>query len=186
MENFSLYMTMLGCKPQGRLTEQHDIFFGIAQELKDLIPDCQAFWPEADQKIHFDAWRKVQYVDQHRVRIVERNHSAEESDKRLYFINLGGYKANEFDEFHYKLLTVATSKAEAIQAAKKTAFYKHCGFPGATSHIDDQYGVDVDDLYLIEDILPQKFKHRFQLQITESNEGLHDEIHVGYFKLSSF
>lgn len=179
-------MTMLGCKPKGRLTEQHDIFFGIAEELKELIPDCQAFWPEADQKIHFDAWRKVQYVDRYKISVVERGSIPRLSDQRLYFINLGGYKKDEFDEFHYKLLTVAASKAEAIQAAKKTAFYKHCGFPGAISHIDDQYGVDVDDLYLIEDILPQKFKDRFQLQITEMKDSLQDEIHVGYFKLSSF
>jgi hypothetical protein len=24
-----LYMTMLGCKPEGRFTGQHDIFFGL-------------------------------------------------------------------------------------------------------------------------------------------------------------
>ena len=65
---------------------------------------------------------------------------------RLFFINLGGYKENEFEEYHYKMLTACEDKSVAIQAAKQTAFYKHTGFKGATSHIDDKYGVDVDDI----------------------------------------
>ena len=56
-------------------------------------------------------------------------------------------KENEFEEYHYKVLTVAQNKAEVIKKAKATSFYKHCGFKGATSHIDDKYGVDVDDIH---------------------------------------
>ena len=40
-----LYMVMLGCTPKGRFTEQHDIFFGIGNSLKELIPNMKAFWP---------------------------------------------------------------------------------------------------------------------------------------------
>jgi hypothetical protein len=29
-KQLKLYMVMLGCTPQGRLTEQHDIFFELA------------------------------------------------------------------------------------------------------------------------------------------------------------
>ncbi|MBC7439220.1 MAG: DUF1543 domain-containing protein, partial [Flavobacterium sp.] len=42
-----LYMIMLGCKPEGRLTEQHDIFFGIGNSLKELIPSMKNLWKEA-------------------------------------------------------------------------------------------------------------------------------------------
>jgi antitoxin component YwqK of YwqJK toxin-antitoxin module len=49
-----LFMVLLGCTPSGRLTEQHDIFFGIANFLKELIPEMQAFWPEANGKIHVE------------------------------------------------------------------------------------------------------------------------------------
>ena len=49
-----LYMVLLGCKPEGRHTEQHDVFFGIAPALKDLIPAFKSFWPEAKGKIHVD------------------------------------------------------------------------------------------------------------------------------------
>lgn len=46
-EELQLYMVILGCKPKGRFTEQHDIFFGIGNSLKNLIPQMNFFWPEA-------------------------------------------------------------------------------------------------------------------------------------------
>jgi len=55
-------MLLLGCKPPGRNTEQHDIFFGIGSGLKELIPAIIDSWPEAKKKIHIDAWREVQFV----------------------------------------------------------------------------------------------------------------------------
>lgn len=54
-DKVKLYMLMLGCKPKGRFTEQHDIFFGIGNSLKDLIPQMKIFWPEAKGQIHIDA-----------------------------------------------------------------------------------------------------------------------------------
>ena len=45
-----LFMVLIGCKPNGRHTEQHDIFFGIANELRELIPQFNSFWPEAEKK----------------------------------------------------------------------------------------------------------------------------------------
>jgi hypothetical protein len=61
---------MLGCTPEGRLTEQHDIFFGIGTS-KELIPQMKA-WPEAGQ-IHIDAWREVSLVDQFSITIEDRD-----------------------------------------------------------------------------------------------------------------
>jgi hypothetical protein len=63
----------------------------------------------------------------------------------LFFINLGGYKENEFEEYHYKILTVAQSMGLASKRPRRV-LYKHCGFKGAgVSHIDDKYG-SMDDL----------------------------------------
>ena len=70
---------------------------------------------------------------------------------------------------------VAKTKAEAIKKAKQTTFYKHCGFKGATSHIDDKYGIDVDDIHNIEDILSDKFKSQYRLKITKNNATSEDE-----------
>ena len=181
-ENQTLFMVMLGATPPGRLTEQHDIFFGIADNLKALVPPMKAFWPEAKGKIHLDAWRKVTYVDGYTIEVISREKNVRNTEK-LFFINLGGYKENEFEEYHYKVLTVAQNKAEAIKKAKATSFYKHCGFKGATSHIDDKYGVDVDDIYEIEDILSSQFKEKFKLKISKSDSNQQDVLEIGYVKI---
>lgn len=178
-------MVMLGCTPKGRLTEQHDIFFGISYSIKELIPQMNEFWPEANGDIHIDAWREVTSVDDYQVTVVPKVDRAS-SVNNLYFINLGGYRENEFEEYHYKILTVSGSLAEATQTAKQTAFYKHYGFKGATSHIDDKYGVDVDDMHKVADILSEKEKQQFSIQITPSEFTFKDELHIGYFKFSKF
>jgi len=189
MQNVRLYMLLLGSTPKGRHIEQHDIYFGIAENLKSLVPGIVASWPEAEGKIHIDAWREVTAVDGFTITVKEKNTDAaevkpgENNSPKLFFINMGGYKQNEFEEYHYKMLTVAKDKGAAIQQAKQTAFYKHTGFKTAESHIDDKYGVDVDDIYAIEDILPDALKQQYTLIISPNAEAVADEIHLGYFKL---
>jgi len=173
---------MLGCTPKGRFTEQHDIFFGIGSSLKELIPDMNAFWPEAKGRIHIDTWQKVTLVDGFAIEVVPKDEKTEQ-EEQLFFLNLGGYKEGDFEEYHYKVLAVAKTKAEAIKKAKQTTFYKHFGFKGAESHIDDKYGVDVDDIHKIEDILSDKFKLKYRLKITKTNATSEDEKHIGYLKI---
>jgi Domain of Unknown Function (DUF1543) len=183
---YKLFMILLGCRPVGRNTEQHDIFFGIANELKDLVPEIKASWKNAG-KIHIDGWIEVTNVDGFAISIVEKITEIK-NDRNLFFLNLGGYKEDCFDEFHYKMLTVATTKAEAIATAKQTAFYKHTGFGKvATSHIDDKYGVDVDDIFEIKDILSEDVKNKFSIQISPNklDNPNADKINLGYFKLDS-
>jgi hypothetical protein len=178
-----LFMLLLGCKPEGRYTEQHDIFFGAGQSLKDLLPSILAFWP-GPHKIHIDAWRGVTEVDGYQISLVPKE-VQQEKKWQLFFINLGGYKEQEFEEYHYKMLVVATDKSDAIKQAKASAFYKHTGFKGADSHIDDKYGVDVDDLYEIEEILDPSIKERYAIQIEPADPIVKDAWILGYTKLSS-
>ena len=164
MEEYKLFMLLLGCRPIGRNTEQHDIFFGIAKTLKDLIPGIKSFW-KSSGNIHIDAWRIVNNVDGYQIKITDKI-NVNNAQKKLFFLNLGGYKKNEFDEFHYKILTVSKNKNEAIALAKKSAFYQHTGFGKiATSHIDDKFGVDVDDFFEIKDILTSADKITFSISI---------------------
>jgi hypothetical protein len=181
-----LFMLLLGATPAGRLTEQHDIFFGIAPDLQTLVPAINAFWPEANGKIHIDVWREVKQVDGHAVSVVARNGAEKinESKLKLFFINLGGYRKNEFDEYHERILLLAENKTAAINTAKQTYFYKHMGYKEATSHIDDKYGIDIDDIYELQDILPQEIKNAFSIHIQPEPNGVADECVPGYLKLS--
>lgn len=174
-------MVLIGCTPADRHIEQHDVFFGIGDSLKDLVPAIKAFWPS--HKLHVDGWREIASVDGFEVKVVSAQND-EKSPHRLFFLNLGGYKENEFEEFHYKMVVAATDKGEAIRQAKSTAFYKHTGFKGAESHIDDKYGVDVDDVYEITDILDVPTKSKYKLLVQLTTESLEeDKTTLGYFKI---
>ncbi len=179
-----LFMVLLGCKPKGRHTEQHDIFFGIGESLKDLIPEINKFWPEAEGKIHIDAWREVTAVDNNKVTTCQRDFDLDmrESQKsnKLFFINLGGYKKDQFEEFHYKMLVVAKTVTEATEIAKDTWFFKSTGFDGAPSHVDDKYGIDVDDVSEVIDLLSETMKQDYKLVINDNVAVNPDKIYLGY------
>ena len=178
-------MLLIGASPPERNIEQHDVFFGIGESINDLIPDVLAFWP-GNNKLHFDAWREVTSVNGYNVEVVLKKENKQDSAFKLFFINLGGYKQNEFEEFHYKMVIAATDKAEAMKISKQTAFFRHTGFKGATAHIDDKFGVDVDDIYEITDILPVGLKEKYSISVTPADSLTEDEMNLGYFKLSMF
>ncbi|SFH28449.1 DUF1543 domain-containing protein [Pedobacter insulae] len=184
MRSPQLFMVLLGATPKGRNIEQHDIFFGIGTSIKDLLPEMLAFWPEAKDKIHVDAYRIVNKVGDYKVEVVVKGEEVKEDTTSLFFLNLGGYKQGEFEELHYKMLVVANQKALAIKEAKETAFYKHTGFKGATSHIDDKFGVDVDDIFEIKDILSAQTKSKYTLKFSSGSDLLEDELILGYIPIS--
>lgn len=184
METPQLFMILLGAKPKGRNIEQHDIFFGIGTSIQALLPEILNFWPEADGKIHVDAYRIVNKVGAYKVEVVNKADANQTDLNSLFFINLGGYKREEFEEFHYKMLVVSDQKAIAIKEAKETAFYKHVWFDGATSHIDDKYGVDVDDIFEITDILSPATKRSYALKFSAGDHLPEDEMTLGYLPLS--
>jgi hypothetical protein len=180
-----LFMLMLGCVPPGRHVEQHDVFFAIGESLNQLVPEIKAFWPEPE-RIHIDAWREVTAVEDYKINIVDKESTVPSAEtKKLFFINLGGYQPNKFEEQHYVVLTVKDSKAQATAEAKKTLFYQHNHFEGATSHIDDKYGIDVDELYDIDDILPASQKAKYRIEVVATDGLVEDELNLGYLKLSS-
>jgi len=175
-------MVLLGCTPPGRNTEQHDVFFGIGKELKDLVEDFHSFWPEAAGGLHIDAWKEISKTNGYQVEIESRKNIGQQG-ARLFFINLGGYKPGDFEEYHYKLIVAAEDKGLAIQQAKRSAFYLHTGFKGAESHVDDKFGVDVDDCYEIADILPASVKSKYSISLHPVSAGEEDHLHIGYVNL---
>lgn len=177
-----LFYVILGATPPGRNIEQHDVFFGIAESLKDLVEDMKAFWKEAKGKIHIDCYQEVKFVDGYEVQIVERGEQT--SEEQLYFINLGGYKRGYFEEFHEQHLVVGNSMSDAVKRAKSTEFYKTMGFKGATSHIDEKLGVDIDDIFPVKEILPTDMKKRYAISLVKSEaEDQENFVSLGYLKI---
>jgi len=189
LADLKLYMLLLGSKAPQRNVEQHDYFFAVARSLKELVPEIRAFWPEAGNSIHLDGWREVNHVEGYRIRAVLKDNVQNSTQKSLFFINLGGYQENKLEEQHYIVLTVQDDRALATQHAKKTVFFKKNSIKGANSHIDEKYGIDVDDIYKIEEILSASQKERYQIIISPAEivgadaHPAEDKVHLGYFKL---
>lgn len=194
MSEKKLFMVLLGCRPKGRFTEQHDIFFGIAGNLRELVAEIKQSWPEAKGNIHIDAWRAVTSVKNCKILILDNNVKLERpvsqgSDLKLFFVNLGGYKDGEFDEFHYKVLVAAKGMKMAQRAAMSTTFFKHFSISQtihkrATAHIDDKYGIDVDEIYPVADILTPSQKAAYSIIVTQPSDEPEDAMNLGYLKLA--
>ncbi len=183
MDNLKLFMLMIGCKPEGKFTEQHDTMFSIAPDFLGTEQDARAHCPECE-KIHIDAFRKVTMVEGYRISIVPKRETLP-GQYKLFFINLGGYIAEVFDEFHDKMLIVAKDISEAQKIAKKSAFCLQHPGPSKDSlpHIDDKYGIDIDDTYDVEEILPERNRDKYSILIEDVLFKEHlpkDYISVGY------
>lgn len=179
-------MVLLGSKAAGRNIEQHDFFFGIAHNLKELVPQLQAFWPEAGNSLHIDGWREVTTVDGYSVSVIPKQDKLSTNTRRLFFMNLGGYQSGKLEEQHYTLLTVQDNRKSAIKESTSTEFFKTssiAAIKSAGAHIDEKYGIDVDDVYRIEDVLSPEIKTLWHIELTPNPEAKADQIHLGYFKL---
>lgn len=151
-----LFMLKIGARPPGRLIEQHDVMFVIANSLSEKIETVNQHWPAVKNNWHLDAWREVKRVGDYQILLSKDSLSKDgwskdgwskdnaladniladerlgnkldSQGKQLYFVNLGGYLPGQFEEFHYKTLVVAETLGKATAQVKKTAFYQDYTF----------------------------------------------------------
>lgn len=205
-----LFMLKIGARPQGRLIEQHDVMFVIANSLSETIESVNQHWPAVKNNWHLDAWREVKRVGDYQILLSKDSLSKDKAlvdnifaddrvdnkldshGKQLYFVNLGGYLPGQFEEFHYKTLVVAETLGKATAQVKKTAFYQDYTFDNvdtaksgvATSHVDDKHQLDLDDIHCVADLLPKDVALTIQpLTEHEKNQLPDDALHIGYLSL---
>ena len=188
----TLYMVQLGGRPKGRLIEQHDIFFGAASQVSDLIADINEHWPEVKNKWHIDSYRAITKVGSYAIKLIEPSQQLKAAaDLKLFFINLGGYQQDSFEEFHYKLLIVAPNQADAIKQAKKSDFYKQFTLKdetspfNAASHIDDKFAVDIDDIYNVNDLISNVQLSIEPISDIDELNACEDKEYVGYLSIKN-
>ncbi|WP_198331574.1 DUF1543 domain-containing protein [Psychrobacter aquimaris] len=190
----TLFMVQLGGRPKGRLIEQHDIFFGVAGKVNELIDDINNHWPEVNNKWHIDSYRAITKVGNHTIKLIESNNQVEnDNGLKLFFINLGGYQQGSFEEFHHKLLIVADNQTDAIKQAKQSEFYQQFTYKdkdtpfNAASHIDDKFEVDIDDIYNVNDLV-SNIQILIEPMINNSHELANadeDKEYVGYLSIKN-
>jgi hypothetical protein len=162
--------------------------------VKKIYPDVDVALLEKEllapvlrrDKVHIDAWVQVNYADGYRVDILPKHAAGGNNGLRLYFINLGGYKAGEFEEYDKKFFVVAANMSEALAKAKQHDFMKEYSADSigkaGIAHLDDQFKIDfeADDIICVSDTLGDSYV----LQLEQVEECPENELMIGYKKLN--
>ncbi|MCB1181939.1 DUF1543 domain-containing protein [bacterium] len=133
-----LFAVLLGgnCAPRSNI-ELHDIVFVAGESLAETYPRLLELWFGTPAGLHVDSWLELAVVDGHRI-VLGRDPAA--AGAKLFFVNLGGYRAGEFAELHARTFVVAASADEAKERAKATL-------------MGDCESVHTDDLYDVDEVL---------------------------------
>jgi hypothetical protein len=133
-------------------------------------------------KVHIDAWTKVEYVDGYKVKLQPKSSGVAPGEQKLFFINLGGYKENEFEEFHKKLFVVAPAVSAALEKIMSHDFMKEysaasLGIAGGP-HLDDQYKIefDADDIVCVSEAVGDEYV----LMLEPTDATVPNELVIGY------
>jgi hypothetical protein len=138
-----------------------------------------AYWHGVD--IHIDGYIAMNFIDEYKFEFLPKTEDALNPDApKLYFINLGGYKSPELEEYHKKLLIAAKTLPEAVSKAKQDSFYQQGRSSAADrSHVDDKEAID--DIICISDSLPG---YRIALVTMTDDFIPYSEIKIGYQQIS--
>jgi hypothetical protein len=185
-----LWVVLLGGRPADARIEQHNVFWGAAYELKDLYGAIKRSWLAARQ-VHIDAHMCVEQIGDYEVVICKESELANltdiDTEKKLFFVNLGGYQEGMMTEMHKRVLIVASSEDEATLIAKKDKFFEQgINIENTVTHIDDKHqledGLDIEiPINIGSAVKQQGFKVCFKK--VRSGSDVYPKVVVGYYKI---
>ena len=143
----SLFIVMLGGRHARANTEVHDVVLAIGDSLEDVYPQLKNAWFGEQKGLHIDAWAQIYGVafEGKNYQIQFTDAAPNQTDQKLYLLNLGGYDAGEFGELHRYVLVVAQNAMVAKQRGK-AYFAQHW----QKQHTDRV--LDVDDCIAIDQV----------------------------------
>lgn len=143
----SLFIVMLGGRHARANTEVHDVVLAVGDSLEEIHPQLKNAWFGELAGLHIDAWAQIHGVEfEHKkYQIHFSNVQPNQSEQKLYLINLGGYDAREFGELHRYVLVVAQNPMVAKEKGKQY-FAQHW----QKQHTDRV--LDVDDCIAIDQV----------------------------------
>ena len=161
MDNYEqyLFLVVLGGRIPKANIEVHDVRWVIGSKIEDTFDDLRKSWFGSIDKLHIDSFKKINSVDGYKIKLKKSQNKKSKikifnktkDNKKLWFINLGGYNPKSMQEKHEFGLVVASTASDAKKIAKSkwlNGFFK--------KHNDDinclQSFSNVDDCKLIKNI----------------------------------
>lgn len=110
--NLKLYMFYVGGSFRNSNIELHDVRFCLGATPQDCYEDLKKQWWGTPSSLHIDSWAEITHADGFDVVLSDKPF---EGSEKLYFLNLGGYNSEEFEEAHRNIIVVANTEKAAIQ-----------------------------------------------------------------------
>ena len=129
-----LFAVFLGGRAEKCNTELHDVVFTCGNKIEETYFDLIDKWFGFPDRLHIDSWVDLTYVDGYKISLSEKKMN---NNKKLYFINLGGYDPKKFEELHESRFFIGEDERKIKRRAKKSLLI---GFDQV--HTDDIYYVD--------------------------------------------
>ena len=161
--NNKLFAVYLGGRADGCNTELHDVVFTCGNKIQDTYMDLIDKWFGNVDRLHIDSWVEIVHVDGYNISL------SKNKNNKLFFINLGGYDKNKFEELHESEFLVGEKKLSIKKRAKETLMK---GLDQV--HTDDLY--DVDDcieINKVSDYFINLKKDDSKIKPLEYNNGYH-------------
>src|ERR1700744_620376 len=95
--------------------ELHDVRFRVAKPAAACHDDLRRQWWGDPASLHLDCWGPVEQADGFDISLTTA--APDDMAAKLFFVNLGGYSAQEFAELHSNVLIVAADAKSAKQKA---------------------------------------------------------------------
>ena len=158
--NKFLFLVVVGGRSPKANIELHDVRWVIGSKIEDTFDQLRNDWFGSDNGLHIDSYKKIDSIDGYKINLINKESREPQnkiskkgrmSNKKLWFVNIGGYDPNSMQEKHEFGLVVASSSSEAKNKAK-SKWLIDC----QKKHKDDISAVksftDVDDCEVIKNI----------------------------------
>ena len=137
-----LFSVFLGGRADKCNTELHDVVFTIGEKIEDTYFDLLGKWFGLPDRLHIDSWVVLNIIEGYKISLSKEK---KKSDRKLYFVNLGAYEKNRFEELHESKFMVDINKINVKKRAKEQLLIGK-----EQVHLDDLY--DVDDCIQIKKV----------------------------------
>ena len=183
LENYFLYLVVLGGSAEKANIELHDVRWVVGSNIEDTYDALREDWFGSPKGLHIDSYKKIKYIDGYKINLIDLEKDKiykkqlvkkNKAKKYLWFVNIGGYDPTSMQEKHEFGLVTASTKLEAKNIAK-SKWLIGC----EKKHKDDIASLemlfDCDDCELIKKI------GKWEIELTKDNNFIEENNYPDWY-----
>ncbi len=158
MESFEkfLFLVVVGGRSPKANIELHDVRWVIGSKIEDTFDQLRNDWFGSVNGFHIDSYKKIDLIDGYKINLKNKEDMEPKNkilkkekipNKKLWFVNIGGYDPISMQEKHEFGLVVASTSSEAKNKVKSKWLIdckkKHIDNIAAVESFTDLYDSEV-------------------------------------------